>query len=91
MFGGDGVDDPHTQVFFVAPRPRVPPYDNNGQPTPDHVRQDENSNAGQLAEGPRLDQIRNHLSFLGDHVPFTTVGYSPKVLTHEKIEKYSSG
>ncbi|KAF7515117.1 hypothetical protein G7054_g14750 [Neopestalotiopsis clavispora] len=84
IFGGEGVDDPHTQVFFVAPRPRVPIFDQNNQATPDNVRQDENANAGQLAFGPRLDDIRDSLSFL-DTSDFTTVEYSPKVLSFQKL------
>lgn len=89
IFGGDGVDDPHTQVYFVAPRPRVPIFDRDGEPTPDNKRQAEDANAGQLAFGSRLDDIRDSLSFL-ETSDFTTVEYSPKVLSFQKlISKYA--
>lgn len=83
------MDDPHTQVFFVAPRPRVPVFGQDGKPTPDEVRQAEDANAGQLAFGPRLDDIRDSLSFL-ETSDFTPVEYSPKVLSFKKLmSKYA--
>lgn len=65
--------------------------DANGNVIPDSVRMADNSNVGILAFEDRVNDIKSHLSFLGDTVPITVVEYSPKVLSYDNLVKRMNG